>query len=630
MSEKAQSDRVTSSEAVNQADDDAGPPASEQQVESPRAQQVPKANLDVPLAANNASTMRDAAPPQIAISIKANGNQKQKAFQRPSGDSGATSKQPGRKGLVRHVIAVLALTSIVLANMNRQAFNQALVSMTRKPSAKPSEPLPTLDNAPTLAPAHSQPDNFLSSIITTTSTTTTQSSLETTTPFADYDIGTTQIVPDEDDDRFDWTGAQIGTLQAAFSYGYTPFMIPGGRLSELYGAKWVVFLSGFGSALCCALSPIFADYSFELLVASRVFMGLCQTGVSPALYALLTRWLPADESSVYLPMIKVGVMIGFMGGSLISGFFHWRTTFYVVGVIGVLWSVMWAFMASSDPSEHSLISENELEFIQTEIRRANKGRAQSVGEARRKSAPWLAILTNPVVVAFMFTKFTVKLSTDAQSMQIPMYLHGVMHAPQAVNALLSSANFAIQAIFTGLVAYAAKEMIARQAFGLSKTGVRRLFQGICNFGMALAYITLCIDQSSFTTVYFAVIILSVTAMFGAGGEAVLPIDLSLEFSASIMAIANSAANMSGIILPQIVSFVLNDQRGDAERWKMVWYIVGGIISLGGVLFAYRVDAEFQDFDSDKKKKESKNDTENWAKDLTIIEMKNDSVFKARL
>lgn len=193
------------------------------------------------------------SPPEIKSSL-ANGSAK------PMCDaSSQTSKTKGsnqsKSGFVRHIMAVLALSSIVLANMNRQAFNQALVSMIKPVSENPAQlsvDAGGLQNG-------------------------TEQSLGTTIlPVSDTTIQPAEIVDEPDfDDRFEWTGAQIGTLQAAFSYGYAPFMIPGGRMSELYGAKWVVFASGFGSALCCILSPFLADTNYILLVASRIIMGEC-------------------------------------------------------------------------------------------------------------------------------------------------------------------------------------------------------------------------------------------------------------------------------------------------------------------------------------------------------------------
>lgn len=160
----------------------------------------------------------------------------------------------GKRGFIRHMVAILALSSIILANMNRQVFNQALVSMTKVNV----EPVVSID----VDDVDQQVSNE------------TRADVESS---SEINLILHEVEPPLEivdfDDRYDWTGSQIGTLQAAFSYGYTPFMILSGRLSELYGAKWVVFVSGFGSALCCILTPYLADNSFILLVISRILMG---------------------------------------------------------------------------------------------------------------------------------------------------------------------------------------------------------------------------------------------------------------------------------------------------------------------------------------------------------------------
>lgn len=181
--------------------------------------------------------------------------------------------------------------------------------------------------------------------------------------------------------------------------------------------------------------------------------------------------------------------------------------------------------------------------------------------------------------------------------------------------MLSATNFAIQGIFTGLVAYTAKEFVVRETFGLDKTGVRRLFQGISNFGMAAAYILVTFNMSSLSVVCCAFMLLSITSMFGAGGEAVTPVDLSTEYSASIMAIANSCANLSGIVLPPLISMMLANQLDSADNWNLAWRVLATIIIIGGFTYSFFVTAEDQDFDNKDRKKTVK-DEQN-----VVIEMK---------
>lgn len=188
---------------------------------------------------------------------------------------------------------------------------------------------------------------------------------------------------------------------------------------------------------------------------------------------------------------------------------------------------------------------------------------------------------------------------------------------------MSAVNFAIQGIFTGFVAWLAKEFVVRKWFGLSKTGVRRLFQGVCNFGMALSYILITFNMGNLNLVCCAVILLSIFSMFGAGGEPLTPIDLSIEFSASIMAIANSSANLSGIILPPIVSFVLAGELDNPIRWDVVHTIVATIIIVGGILYCTVVRADPLDFSINTKsnaRSTAKHPVEKDEESFTAIEM----------
>lgn len=524
-----------------------------------------------------------------------------------------------RNGYIRHVFAIVALSGIILANMNRQAYNQALVRMLKKRN--------TTENL-----AANQPDSTAANITSSSTPPPSLSTLpnidgldESSTfiigEFADPIVGemlepdthpssddsiSRKEVPSDQDDGYDWTGSQIGILQAGFSFGYIVFMIPGGRMSEIYGSKWVLFVSGFGSALCSVLTPFIADTSYALLVASRVFMGLFQTGVSPALYAFCTRWLSPEEASVYLPLIKVGVMIGFMLGSLINGFLPWRTMFYVVGAVGFLWSLLWACFATSEPKDQTLLSKKELAYIEQALEQRRVQEAQTNGpQEKSSSAPWGSILSNKVVLAFTVTKFTVKLSTDTQTMQLPMYMRNVFQVSDSLNGILNGLNFALQATFTGLVAYTAKEMVVRKAFSLNKTGIRRIFQGINNFGMGLGYLLISFNMGSLELVCCAVVFLSISSMFGSGGEAVLPVDLSTEYAASIMAIANSLANLSGLVMPPVVSWLLANELTNPERWKRVWWVISATLICGGLVFTTFGKAKLQDFTGGKRAKSAK-------------------------
>lgn len=158
--------------------------------------------------------------------------------------------------------------------------------------------------------------------------------------------------------------------------------------------------------------------------------------------------------------------------------------------------------------------------------------------------------------------------------------------------------FVLQACLTGPVAYAANELIIRGPCGLTKTKVRRIFQGASNIGMALGYIAFTVTNSM-TVIYIAMVVIALASTLGAAGEAVVPIDLTNKYSASIMAIANCVANSSGYIVPPIVSAIVGDQVQSYERWQSFWWMLSSILIIGSILFACIMQAEIQDFDYDE-------------------------------
>lgn len=100
---------------------------------------------------------------------------------------------------------------------------------------------------------------------------------------------------------------------------------------------------------------------------------------------------------------------------------------------------MWLFLISSDPKDHKLLYPDELRYIQ-QSRASTRQSDNSVNNdtpsdkiednkkqsRKHEAAPWIRILTNPSVLVFVAVKFTVKMSTDSQTTQIPRYFDKVI------------------------------------------------------------------------------------------------------------------------------------------------------------------------------------------------------------
>lgn len=159
--------------------------------------------------------------------------------------------------------------------------------------------------------------------------------------------------------------------------------------------------------------------------------------------------------------------------------------------------------------------------------------------------------------------------------------------------------FAIQVLLIVFVGWLAKYMVLERPMNLSKTAIRKIFQSTSSYGIGIMLILLSLNECNLTYVFALLQILSFVTMFTAGGETMLPYDLSLEYPATIMAIANSVANMSGVTSTLLAAVILGEQGGSYSRWNILIYLIAGVNIIGGTLFNCLVKAEPIDFSESK-------------------------------
>lgn len=149
----------------------------------------------------------------------------------------------------------------------------------------------------------------------------------------------------------------------------------------------------------------------------------------------------------------------------------------------------------------------------------------------------------------------------------------------------------MQMVLITFVGWLTKTLVQRKALGLSRTKWRKVFQSISNFGMAAVYFMLPIVGTSLEPVAILVLLIFVAWMFGAGGESMVPYDLSSRYPATIMGLAHSVSIMSGIVIPSVSSFVLGNDDTDPERWNILFNLTGCALTIGGLVFVFVLKAK---------------------------------------
>lgn len=92
--------------------------------------------------------------------------------------------------------------------------------------------------------------------------------------------------------EFYWDERVQGIVLASFFWGYVITQLPGGRLADIFGTKWILFSGILFASVFTIVSPIAARMSYILFVVCRVFEGLFEVSLSHFTTTTTITFLP--------------------------------------------------------------------------------------------------------------------------------------------------------------------------------------------------------------------------------------------------------------------------------------------------------------------------------------------------
>ena len=137
--------------------------------------------------------------------------------------------------------------------------------------------------------------------------------------------------------------AQLGLLSGfAFAVFYVTLGIPIARIADKRSRRNTVAISlGLWSVMtaCSGMAR-----NFVQLLLARIGVGVGEAGGSPPAHAMISDYFPPEKRSTALAFyssgIYVGVLIGFLIGGYLNQHLGWRTSFVILGIPGVVFSLL--------------------------------------------------------------------------------------------------------------------------------------------------------------------------------------------------------------------------------------------------------------------------------------------------
>jgi len=142
-----------------------------------------------------------------------------------------------------------------------------------------------------------------------------------------------------------------GWVVGAFAAAYAVFEIPSGRLGDRFGPRRVLTRIVLWWSAFTVLTGMVSSY--YLLVATRFAFGAGEAGAYPNTSASISRWFPPDQRSRAFGMIWMASQAGAALTPLlvvpIQMRFGWRASFFLFGLAGALWALVWRRSHGDEP-----------------------------------------------------------------------------------------------------------------------------------------------------------------------------------------------------------------------------------------------------------------------------------------
>jgi ACS family glucarate transporter-like MFS transporter len=329
-------------------------------------------------------------------------------------------------------------------------------------------------------------------------------------------------------------------VTGCFTLAYAVFEIPSGAMGDRIGPRQVLTRIVLWWSAFTSLTGMMTG--FYPLLATRFFFGMGEAGAFPNASVAVARWFPVAERG---RAFGTFLMASQLGGALapllvvpIQVHYGWRASFYVFGVLGVVWSAVWYVWFRDTPAQKAGVSAAEREETRGLPAAAHRGLPW--GSVLRKANLWAML---GVAFCYVYTFYFFQ-----------SWLHTFLVKSRGYSEkdlLLSSLPFLVGAgaNFCGGLASSA---LVRQV-GL-RQGRRAI--GVIGLGVAAA----CIVAAMFTHQWLATIILLSLALGGITFQQptmfAVCLDTGGEYAGAVVGAMNTAAQIGSLVSTGVFGYLV--------------------------------------------------------------------------
>jgi sugar phosphate permease len=382
--------------------------------------------------------------------------------------------------------------------------------------------------------------------------------------------------------EFGFDKITMGVIFSAFVWAYALFQVPGGWLSDRFGARPVIgTIVAYWSVMTAVTAAASGAASF---IVVRFLFGIGEAGAFPGATRSMQLWYPREERGLVQGLThsasRLGAAISPPLVVFIMSAWGWRSVFYICGALGLVWSIWWYVSYRNLPEEHPLVNSEELKHIRgVDSTGAVK---QAFIERKAASVPWGTLLRSPNMWAIMCAYFTYVYCLWIFLSWLPSYLFEFRHF-----TLIKVGLFASLPLFAGVLGDTVGGLATDWL--LKKTGNTRLARRAVAIVGLLGCCSFIVPAALTSNAYTAIYCLTASMFFlecTIGPSWAVPMDMGGKYSGTVSGMMNMAGNIGGALSPLVFGVLV--QYGN---WQAPFIVAAALLVIGACVWAFWLDPE---------------------------------------
>ena len=274
---------------------------------------------------------------------------------------------------------------------------------------------------------------------------------------------------------------QFGWVLGAFALSYALFEIPTGIMGDKFGPRKVLSRVVLWWSFFTALTG--AANGFISLVIVRFLFGAGEAGAYPNTSIVVSKWFPKYETGRAQSFIWAAGRVGGAMAPLIvvpvAIAFGWRSSFYLMGCIGVIWVLIWFRWFRDNPEQKHSITQSELQEI------VNNRQVR----LKDHRIPWSKFFRSSNMISLMLMFHFFMYGAYFFSAWLPTYLQEGRHFSEEKMKLFATLPFALGAIGCFAGGFLSDYLVKKKGLKYGRRAVGLVSMGLSSLIVLLAAVT---------------------------------------------------------------------------------------------------------------------------------------------